>query len=174
MTDILRIYINGSDVSPTCGGSCSCWVFPNKEPPDILPFNARLLYYAQCAWGSGSLQEDSQVAPAARLKLLEAMFQDCAGTIQQYMRSDRALRKQKDIEVEFEMFYISQFNQQWTHCQVAIAEYLDTFSELSARLESLQAFADLCESKGVKSSRELLPDSNAEPGLYLLPVSDEF
>ncbi|MFM6453947.1 MAG: dynamin family protein, partial [Planktothrix sp.] len=29
------------------------------ELPDVLPFNARLLYYAQCAWGSGSLHEPS-------------------------------------------------------------------------------------------------------------------
>ena len=40
----------------------------------------------------------------------------------------------------------------------------------AARLDSLQSFAALCESKGVKSSKELLPDETAKPGLYLLPV----
>ncbi|MCG5057471.1 MAG: dynamin family protein [Limnoraphis sp. WC205] len=49
--------------------------------PDILPFNARLLYYAQCAWGPGSLKSKSLVDQQTRLKLLKAMFQDCAGTI---------------------------------------------------------------------------------------------
>ncbi|HEY9690867.1 MAG TPA: DUF4277 domain-containing protein [Oculatellaceae cyanobacterium] len=34
----------------------------------------------------------------------------------------------------------------------------------------LGTFAVLCESKGVKSSKELLLDETAKPGLYLLPV----
>jgi replication fork clamp-binding protein CrfC len=29
------------------------------ELPDVLPFNARLLYYAQCVWGSGAFNESS-------------------------------------------------------------------------------------------------------------------
>ncbi|WP_017306138.1 hypothetical protein [Spirulina subsalsa] len=60
---------------------------------------------------------------------------------------------------------------QWRHRQIAIAEYLDTLSELSARLEGLQRFAQLCEQQGVKSSHELLPSAEAKPGLYLLPAS---
>jgi GTPase SAR1 family protein len=51
------------------------------ELPDVLPFNARLLYYAQCAWGSGSFNEPSTVDQQTRLKFLKAMFQDCAGVI---------------------------------------------------------------------------------------------
>jgi hypothetical protein len=49
-----------------------------------------------------------------------------------------------------------------------IAEYLDTLSELLARLDSLQDFAQLCGDQSVKSSKELLPSKDAEPGLYLL------
>jgi transposase len=41
-------------------------------------------------------------------------------------------------------------------------------SELSARLESLESFADLCQSKGVKSSREIMPGDDAEPGIYAI------
>lgn len=52
------------------------------ELPDILPFNARLLYYAQCAWGSGSLHEPSNVDPKTRLERLKALFIDCASTIE--------------------------------------------------------------------------------------------
>ncbi|VXD19464.1 hypothetical protein PL9631_450038 [Planktothrix paucivesiculata PCC 9631] len=45
---------------------------------------------------------------------------------------------------------------------------MDSLSELSARLESLESFADLCESKGVKSSREIMPGNDDEPGIYAL------
>lgn len=58
----------------------------------------------------------------------------------------------------------------WIQKQIAIAEYLDGLSELLARLESLEAFADLCESRNLKSSKEILPDENAPSELYLLPA----
>ncbi|CAD5937777.1 MULTISPECIES: hypothetical protein [Planktothrix] len=89
--------------------------------------------------------------------------------------SDRALSpdqirsKKTNIDVEFDMSYsATKFDLAWTYRQIAIAEYLDTLSELSARLESLEYFADLCESKGVKSSREIMPGDDAEPGIYAL------
>ncbi|QUS61895.1 hypothetical protein [Synechocystis sp. PCC 7338] len=61
------------------------------------------------------------------------------------------------------------YNQVWINKQLATAEYLDTLSELLARLDTLQDFAQLCQDQGVKSSKELLPTNDAEPGLYLLP-----
>ena len=89
--------------------------------------------------------------------------------------SDRALSpdqirsKKTNIDVEFDMSYsATKFDLAWTYRQIAIAEYLDTLSELLARLESLEYFADLCESKGVKSSREIMPGDDAEPGIYVL------
>ncbi|WP_026787436.1 hypothetical protein [Planktothrix rubescens] len=89
--------------------------------------------------------------------------------------SDRALSpdqirsKKNNIDVVFDMFYSdNKFDLAWTYRQIAIAEYLDTLSELLARLESLEYFADLCESKGVKSSREIMPGDDAEPGIYAL------
>lgn len=54
------------------------------ELPDVLPFNARLLYYAQCAWGSKSPYEPSNVDPKTRLERLKALFIDCASTIEKY------------------------------------------------------------------------------------------
>lgn len=86
---------------------------------------------------------------------------------------DQIRRKRNEAEVEFEMSYSSQrYPKTWQHQQIAIAEYLDTLSELSARLHSLQYFAKLCESSGVSSSKDLLPDSDT-PGLYLLsPTTD--
>lgn len=70
------------------------------------------------------------------------------------------------------MSHSSQWDQTWLHRQIAIAEYLDTLSELSARLDGLQSFAALCESKNVSSSRHLLPDYNAATGLYVLPPNE--
>jgi hypothetical protein len=95
--------------------------------------------------------------------------------ITQISTSDRALSpdqirsKKTNIDVEFDMFYSdTKFDLAWTYRQIAIAEYLDSLSELSARLESLESFADLCESKGVKSSQEIIPGNDAEPGIYVL------
>jgi len=83
---------------------------------------------------------------------------------------DQIRGKKNYVDVEFEMCYSSaKFDRAWTHRQIAVAEYLDGLSELSARLEGLESFANLCESKGVKSSREILPGPDTEPGIYILP-----
>ncbi|MFB2839278.1 dynamin family protein [Floridanema evergladense] len=62
------------------------------ELPDVLPFNARLLYYAQCAWGSGALNEPSLINQEVRLELLKYMFQDCAGVIKLNTKENRSLK----------------------------------------------------------------------------------
>lgn len=86
--------------------------------------------------------------------------------------SDEQIRWNKNrAEVEFEMSYApKKYDSDWIDRQIAIAEYLDTLSELTARLDTLQDFAALCERKEVKSSKELLPDETVKPGLYLLPT----
>lgn len=82
---------------------------------------------------------------------------------------DQIRSKKINVDVEFEMSYSSaKFDQTWTHRQIAVAEYLDGLSELSARLEGLESFANLCESRGVNSSREILPGADSEPGIYIL------
>jgi hypothetical protein len=86
---------------------------------------------------------------------------------------EKKLEKQDDIVIEFQMSYASQFDRGWVYQQVAIAEYLDTFSELSARLETLQDFAFLCQKTGVKSSLELLPSKQEEKTWYILPCWQE-
>ncbi len=63
-----------------------------KEPPDIIPFNARLLYNAQCAWGAGKFDSDSGVEQEKRLKLLQAMIEDCSKSIRQHTQDDREVR----------------------------------------------------------------------------------
>lgn len=89
------------------------------------------------------------------------------------LTEEQKRKKLADIEVEFEMSYTTGLGQNWTHQQIAESEYLDTLSELLARIEGLESFAGLCETTGVKSIRELLPDENCEPGLYLLNPGQE-
>ncbi|MBW4499260.1 MAG: lipase family protein [Scytonema hyalinum WJT4-NPBG1] len=57
-------------------------------------------------------------------------------------------------------------NPEWIETQIFVVKYLDTLSELLARLESLLDFTHFCKSKGV-SIHDILPDHDAEPGLYL-------
>jgi len=83
---------------------------------------------------------------------------------------DQIRGKKTNVDVEVEMSNsCSKYDEAWIHRQIAIAEYLDALSELSARLDTLQDFAALCESQNVRSSRDILPDTNAEAGLYVLP-----
>lgn len=56
--------------------------------PDIIPFNARLLYYAQCAWGTNPLHTNSNVTPEVRSKLLKSLFKDCANIIEYKTEND--------------------------------------------------------------------------------------
>ncbi len=82
---------------------------------------------------------------------------------------EKKQEKQDDIAVEFQMSYAAEFDRNWVYQQVAIAEYLDTFSEVSARLETLQNFATLCQKAEVKSSLELLPKIEEDNNWYTLP-----
>jgi len=74
-----------------------------------------------------------------------------------------------DAEVELQMTRTQpQITEQWKHRQLALAEYLDTFSELASQLDSLREFAQFCAEQEVSSSHDFLPDKKAKPGLYLL------
>ncbi|WP_107671147.1 hypothetical protein [Cyanothece sp. BG0011] len=131
-------------------------------------------------WADHCLNQDNKYLGTA-YRFDAPIFQDYITSerierISQISNSDRCLtleqiqHKKNEIEVEFEMSYSSQkYDQNWINQQIALAEYLDTLSELSARLDTLQDFAALCEAKEVKSSKELLPDEKSQPGLYLLP-----
>lgn len=89
----------------------------------------------------------------------------------QEISEDDARRKGKAAELELEMSHSAELGPAWDHRQLATAEYLDGLSELSARLDSLQAFAAECEIRKV-SSLELLPGPDAEAGLYLLKPAE--
>ncbi|OZH54092.1 hypothetical protein AFK68_13145 [Hydrocoleum sp. CS-953] len=62
------------------------------ELPDVIPFNARLLYYAQCAWGATALRSESTVISAERTKFLKALFEDCAKVIKQNTDGDLTVK----------------------------------------------------------------------------------
>jgi len=51
--------------------------------PDIIPFSARLLYYAQCAWGTHSLAGRPTTTKEEQIALLQGLFQDCASLIKE-------------------------------------------------------------------------------------------
>lgn len=59
--------------------------------PDVMPLSARLLYYAQCAWGVGALSGASEVSPDLRETYLRAMFKDCASIIEDQCMSDEEI-----------------------------------------------------------------------------------
>ena len=60
--------------------------------PDVIPFNAQLLYNAQCAWGTAALNTTSEVAPEVRSERLKALFENCAAIIRDKTSGDRSLR----------------------------------------------------------------------------------
>ncbi len=85
---------------------------------------------------------------------------------------DRALTpeqrflREKNLSVEFQMTYFQELDKSWYLSQAALAEYLDTLSELTERLESLQSFARLCRELNQADPYRLIP---SEPqSLYLL------
>ncbi|ERT07859.1 50S ribosome-binding GTPase family protein [Lyngbya aestuarii BL J] len=147
--------------------------------PDILPFNARLLYYAQCAWGPGSLKSKSLVDQQTRLELLKAMFLDCAGTIKQYVGKDKNLRGWfRDLEDQVEdgeniddetlrkvLRYAYQWSggkQLWDRLRVRLQE---SFSELVILPALFEVFAScdaltasinlLAETRKIESQEEI-------------------
>ncbi|HEY9300920.1 MAG TPA: hypothetical protein VIQ31_32055, partial [Phormidium sp.] len=61
------------------------------EPPDILPFQARILYHIQCAWGVNSLYEGSSTSELVQNQLLNNFFNQCMNLIWQKCGDDHQL-----------------------------------------------------------------------------------
>ncbi|MGK7939637.1 MAG: hypothetical protein AB4062_05695 [Crocosphaera sp.] len=80
--------------------------------------------------------------------------------------------KKGDSEVYLQLSSCQEKNDQhWINRQIAFAEYLDTLSELSARLDSLQDVTAIWETQGIKNSKQLLPP-DSQPGLYILDIPE--
>lgn len=69
-----------------------------QSEPDVLPFEARLLYRAQCAWGAA----DSSAPAASRevqMEQLGALFEECASSLKRRKNEHPELRAWlRDIE----------------------------------------------------------------------------
>lgn len=132
------------------------------EPPNILPFNARLLYYAQCAWGAVSLAQAPSVDQNTRLKFLKAMFHDCQGTISQYTENNwdlddwfRDLRREvsrgssiSDEQVKQVVQYALQWSggsQLWTCLRQRIQESFSELVILPALIDVFNCYDSLAE-----------------------------
>jgi hypothetical protein len=156
----------------------------HQEAKELLAIEVPKFKQVAQRWGDELIRdENSYLSTAYRFtnsRFKNHITPERVERITEISTSDRALsrdqirRKKTHVDVEFEMSsHSSQFDETWIHRQIAIAEYLDALSELSARLESLQSFVDLCETRGVKSSREILPSHNTEPGLYILSSENQ-
>lgn len=132
-------------------------------------------------WGNALIDDDNQYL-ATGYRFTASPFQDYISLERvnrileisgrdQNLSEDQIEWRKKDVAVEFEMSYSHRYDQSWVDRQLAVAEYLDSLSELSARLEGLESFAALCEQENVKSSRDILPQG-AVPGLYICGEKD--
>jgi len=59
-----------------------------KNPPTIIPLSARLLFLAQCAWGTGLMGEASNVAPHIRSEYLQSLSNECFKFLKRNLRND--------------------------------------------------------------------------------------
>ena len=154
------------------------------ELPDVLPFNARFLYYAQCAWGSGAFNESSGINQEMRLKLLNAMFQDCGGVIKLNTKEDRDLKNWfRHIEDQIQdnkaiddetMRKILRHSLEWSGGRElwdcfrrrvqesfaelvilpALFEVFDNYEALSSNLDILIETRKICDQEKVEKERE--------------------
>jgi HPt (histidine-containing phosphotransfer) domain-containing protein len=120
--------------------------------------------YLSTAYRFTNSRFNSYITPERVERIIEISSSDRA------LSSEQIRQNKTNVDVEFEMSYSSKFDKTWTHRQIAVAEYLDTLSELVARLDSLQSFAALCQSRNV-SSRDILPSSDTGVGLYVLSAN---
>jgi hypothetical protein len=85
-----------------------------------------------------------------------------------HLSDDQRWQKTQDAKIELEMFHNQGLGTPWLHRQIALAEYLDTMSELLARLDSLQHFIDLCDRYNIKGYRDLQLENSDQPNLYAI------
>ncbi|AFY36992.1 hypothetical protein Lepto7376_0566 [[Leptolyngbya] sp. PCC 7376] len=133
------------------------------EEPDLIPFNARLLYYSQCAWGTTPLDSASEVPQALRIQFLEALFNDCAKVIRENLSENRELRQWfRDLEdnvadqneiTDEDLRKLLQYAMQWSGGKklwdCIQTRLKDSFSELviiPILVETLNSFDALNES----------------------------
>jgi hypothetical protein len=151
----------------------------HQEAKELLAVEVPQFKQVAERWGQELINdENTYLSTAYRFtnsRFKEHITPERVERITEISTSDRALTldqirsKKTYVDVGFKMSDSSaKFDRAWTDRQIAVAEYLDGLSELSARLESLESLADMCQSKGVKNRREILPGDDTEPGIYIL------
>ncbi|MGD1715282.1 hypothetical protein [Dapis sp. BLCC M172] len=173
------IAIQGWAVATATEGNLLLEIGQHQEAKQLLAEEVPKFQQVAQTWGNELINSNHKSELATAYRFATEPFQqyitpERVARIKQIspgdanLKTDQIRRQKNEAEVELKMSYARErYNQIWLNQQIAIAEYLDTLSELSARLDSLQEFAALCESQGVKSSREILP-KNVESGLYIL------
>lgn len=67
--------------------------------PDIIPLSGRFLYYAQCAWGTTAIHNNSAIDAAMRRNFLGGMLLDCSSLIKLNTSEDKKLKRWfRDLE----------------------------------------------------------------------------
>lgn len=74
-----------------------------SEYPEILPFSAKLLYYAQCAWGAAPLDGNPSAPKKTQASLIRALSKECAPILEEKYEADR--KKYGDDSVLEDWFY---------------------------------------------------------------------
>ena len=174
------------------------------NPPDIIPFSSLLLYYAQCAWGTNSQSEASQVSANKRSQFLKDMFADCAGTIKQRTQGNRHLKKWfRDIEDGLEdgqsvddetMRQILQYafdwsggGQFWSCLRERVSEsfpilvltpilmgVLESYKALSSAVETIAQTRQLQTKEQVKEQKRWITQRRKELRIKIGEVHDNF
>ena len=131
----------------------------HQEAKELLAVEVSKFKQVAQRWGSELISdENSYLSTAYRFtnsRFEKHITSERVERIIDISPSDRTLSPEQichqktNVDVEFQMSYSSKFDEAWTHRQIAVAVYLDTLSELSARLDSLQSFAALCESRNI-------------------------
>ncbi|MBD2365387.1 dynamin family protein [Anabaena minutissima FACHB-250] len=155
-----------------------------NEYPDILPFSARLLYYAQCAWGAAPFEGKPSTSSKVQLELIKAMFTDCASLLETkyqdngdleewFFNIKRRLRgNSASIEIE-ELRKILLYALDWSggkHLWKRLQERLTTsFPEIVIRpavFKVFQTHENLCEQvKSVIETRKVDSEKKAREEL---------
>lgn len=159
-----------------------------NELPDVLPFSARLLYYAQCAWGTAPIHEASLVKAEKRREFLKAMLKDCASIITQQVQENpdlllweldikQKVYKQEAIDDDL-MRQILSYAVEWSggkdlwNCfrqrieescsvlilQPALTEIFDNFNALITSIETLAKVREIQYKEEAKSELERIEE----------------
>ncbi|RMG19605.1 MAG: hypothetical protein D6729_04760 [Deltaproteobacteria bacterium] len=155
--------------------------------PDLLPFEARLLYRAQCAWGAADMTRPA-TTPEERLEHLRQLFEESATTFKRRGREDPKLRSwlremedrvQEDrVPPDDDLRTLLEWAREWSggrelwqrfRARVeesfaelvilpALIEVLETHEELTEKLQAVSRIRKIHSQEKLKRERERLKE----------------